>query len=250
MTERSDYYVYGLWALYAALEPDLIRYVGKGRGRRVIGSKLTRSKRVKDWIEIGEPLFDIIAANLTEVDAYDLEIQTIAKYGREGIDLGGVLLNVSTGGAGAAGYKHTAAALAKLSAVSLGRKRGPPSADHCANLAAANRGRKHTDVARANMAAAQKARADAMTQEERSAIAKAREAAKSLDERKAQTAAAISAAAAANRGRKLLPEHVAKVAAANRGRKRGPPSDETRAAILVGRQAQIAAKRAAMEIAA
>lgn len=101
---RRDYYVYVLYA------PDDImferpRYVGKGCGVRAFCSPSGRTKRVKDWIaEMGEePNFDLIAANLTEAAAFALEIELIAKYGREGIDPGGVLLNISLGGEGVSG---------------------------------------------------------------------------------------------------------------------------------------------------
>jgi hypothetical protein len=95
---RSDYYVYSLHAPADGLEHP--RYIGKGSGRRAVDK--TRSTRVRAWIdELGEkPFFDIIAANLTEAEAFALEIELITKYGREGIDEGGVLLNADKGGGG------------------------------------------------------------------------------------------------------------------------------------------------------
>ena len=84
MSERSDFYVYALYAPGDRLLEHL-RYVGKGCGRRAIQSSAgRRSKRVLEWIaEVGEPLFDLLAANLTEAEAFALEIELIAKYGRE-----------------------------------------------------------------------------------------------------------------------------------------------------------------------
>jgi hypothetical protein len=187
MSEERSFYVYGLWAP-GAFEPAQIRYVGKGSGNRAFDSK-RRSKRVKNWIaQVGEPLFDILYANLTAAEAFALEIETIAKHGREGIDPGGVLLNISLGGAGPNGMKlsdgHRAIALvnltkgrspeaaaarstamkgrklsdehrAKVSAAKRGTKQSP---EHRANIGSALRGKAISDAHRAAISAAQKVR--------------------------------------------------------------------------------------------
>ena len=187
MSEQSDYYCYALYAPDDNLEHP--RYVGKGRGRRAINNQRgQRSKRVRQWIEeLGEePFFDIIAANLTESEAFALEIELIAKYGREGIDEGGVLLNVSTGGAGAAGVKLSEERLAALSifrtAANLGRKASDVTR---ARMSAAHKGKQKSPEHIAKVMAAIHAANAAKSPEERSSIAKAREAAKTPEQRQA-----------------------------------------------------------------
>jgi NUMOD3 motif len=262
MSERS-YYVYGLWAP-GAFEPDQIRYVGKGSGKRAFDYPSRRTKRLKAWIaEIGEePLFDIIAANLTRDEAFALEIETIAKYGRE-CD-GGTLLNVTTGGAGAPGNKHTAEARARMSAALKGKPKSPEYVEKMrgraptAAIGAAadlHRGKPLSDSHRAALSAAHRGLKHSPEHVEKIA------AFHTGRRRSAETCAAISAAitgrilsdshraaiSVVQRGRPHSSEHVEKVAAANRGRKR---SSEICATISASRKAYFAAKRAAMEIAA
>jgi len=206
MTERSDFYVYCLYDPADRLL-EHPRYIGKGWGMRVVAHRTKRSARVTEWIKSElhgeEPFFDIIAANLTEAAAYALEIELIAKYGREGIDEGGKLLNVSTGGPGARGVKRSPEAIEKTTAA----------------LRAANIGRKHSDETRARMSAAQKGRKHSPESIERSASA--HRGRKRSDETRAkmkkspEQCAAISAAL---RGKPKSPDAVAKTAAANRAR--------------------------------
>jgi hypothetical protein len=101
MPARSDFYVY---VLFHPDDREMLfpRYAGKGQGVRAFGHPGSRSKDVQRWMkeELGgeEPLFDIIHSNLSEGWAFVWEIKTIARYGREGRDEGGVLLNRSIGG--------------------------------------------------------------------------------------------------------------------------------------------------------
>jgi hypothetical protein len=175
---KRDFYVYSLHDPRKDFALEYPRYVGMGSGTRAISNTgRQRSKRVKEWIaDMGvEPFFDLIAANLTEADACVLEIETIAKYGREGIDPGGTLLNVALGGPGARGVKLSDERRAKLSAV--------------------HRGKVMSAESRAKMREAQAARSP----EERSAAARAREAAKTPEERSAAASRASKAMWAARR---------------------------------------------------
>lgn len=99
------YYVYGL---YDPRDGSLI-YIGKGCGTRAMYHHCRRPAiRVKEWIETnGRPDYRTIEDNLTEEEAYDLERELIRKYGKLGIDPGGVLINVAIGGAGAPGVPKT-----------------------------------------------------------------------------------------------------------------------------------------------
>jgi hypothetical protein len=203
--ERSDYYVYALYAPDDHLEHP--RYVGKGKGRRVIATRGRRSKRVRAWIdELGEePFFDLIACNLTESEAFALEVETIAKYGREGIDDGGVLLNVSTGGAGAPGYKH--------------------SPEHIEKVAGSNRGRKRSPEAIEQTTAANRAYWAAMPPEERKAkmVHMSEMPSYWLGRKRPPRSAEHSAKlAAAKRGSKHSDATLAKMSAAHKSRKRSP----------------------------
>lgn len=63
------------------------------------------------------PVIEVVGRFETEQEAFDLEAAAIAKYGR--LDLGlGALFNLSDGGEGPIGFRHTAAAKQKISASS------------------------------------------------------------------------------------------------------------------------------------
>jgi hypothetical protein len=169
--ERKDYFVYLL------LRPDtkIPFYVGKGSGRR-ISSHFTdergnshKANIIRQAKAEGKEILGIkLATGLTEKQAFALEVEWIAKIGREP---SGPLVNKTPGGEGVSGPKnrtpeHTAKLLAihtgrefspetraKLSAALKGRKHTP---EHRAKHAAALRGRKLSDEVRANMSAAQK----------------------------------------------------------------------------------------------
>ena len=106
-------------------------YVGKGQGNRAW--KKGRNLRPTDDSRIS-----IIKDTLTETEAFDEEIRMITFYGRK--DLGtGILRNLTDGGEGTSGYKHT------------GKKLSP---EHIANLSAANTGKHRSPESRAKMSAA------------------------------------------------------------------------------------------------
>jgi NUMOD3 motif len=153
MTEQN-YYCYALYAPSDRLL-EHPRYIGKGRGDRVFRTGRQRTKRVQAWIaELGaDPLWDIVRSGMTQAEAFALEIELIAEHGREGIDEGGTLLNVSTGGAGASGYKHSADSLAKIVAIHTGRKRSDETRE---KMAAAKLGKPQSDAHKAAISAAKK----------------------------------------------------------------------------------------------
>ena len=75
-------------------------YIGKGTGKRA-WSKSRHSLKVPDKQRI-----IIMETNLTEVGAFALERFYIKWYGRK--DLGtGILRNLTDGGEGVTGYKHS-----------------------------------------------------------------------------------------------------------------------------------------------
>ncbi len=105
-------------------------YVGKGKGKRAYAKR----KGVKP-----PPIGDRIVfpyTNLTEEDAFQKEIELIAKYGRK--DNGtGILRNLTNGGEGSSGYIPTPEVLKKLRA----RKQ---TSEHIEKRRLANTGKKRS----------------------------------------------------------------------------------------------------------
>ena len=88
-----------IYYVYQYLREDQTPYyIGKGKANRINEAHALplpiKERRV------------MIAENLSEQVAFDLEIELIAKYGRK--DLGtGILRNLTDGGDGASGYRYT-----------------------------------------------------------------------------------------------------------------------------------------------
>ena len=90
-----------IYYVYQYLREDLTPYyIGKGKGKRAWDKK----HRIN--LPTTKELIQIVAHKLSEQEAHLLEIKLICQYGRK--DLGtGILRNMSNGGEGATGYKHT-----------------------------------------------------------------------------------------------------------------------------------------------
>jgi hypothetical protein len=102
MTERL-YYVYEHWRL----DRDECFYVGKGHGSRAYSLKnrnkhhqaiIAKLNRIGSAFEIR-----IVASGLSEGDAFYLEMQRIKFWQESGIDLA----NLTKGGEGPSGFKHS-----------------------------------------------------------------------------------------------------------------------------------------------
>ena len=96
----SDFYVY---AYLRSRDSETAAtgtpyYIGKGRRRRAY-NKHNNTPTPKDKANIV-----LLEQNLTEVEAHDLEVELIAKYGRKDIK-SGILHNRTDGGEGASGAK-------------------------------------------------------------------------------------------------------------------------------------------------
>jgi len=100
---------------YAYLREDgTPYYIGKGKGNRAYSKHRKHIKiPTKDKILI-------LKNNLTEEDAFKHEIYMISIFGRK--DLGnGILINLSNGGDGVSGYKHTEKTKYKMKIKALNR---------------------------------------------------------------------------------------------------------------------------------
>jgi hypothetical protein len=187
MATSNTYYVYEHWRL----DRDECFYVGKGKGSRAYSMKdrnrhhqaiCAKLNRIGSAFEVR-----IVASGLLEKEALDLECDRIAFWRNSGCDL----TNLTNGGEGISGFKHSDETRQKLSNLN----KGNPSAF---------KGKKHTDETKLAL----------------SAIAKKRGAPKLTKEQQEKVAAW-------HRGQKRSPETCAKISAKAKGRpspNKGKPS--------------------------
>jgi len=178
MATSNLFYVYEHWRL----DRDECFYVGKGKGGRAYSMKnrnrhhqaiCAKLSRIGSAFEVR-----IVAAGLLEQEAFDLERERIAFWRNSGCDL----TNLTNGGEGISGFKHSVETRQKLSNLNKG-------------MPATFKGKKHTDDTRRIL----------------SEIAKKRGAPKLTLEQKEK-------ASAWHRGRKRSPETCAKISAKAKGR--------------------------------
>ena len=97
----NNYYIY----FHINPLKNEVFYVGKGKDKRA-WKKISRSTHWKNIVKKYGYIIDIIEQNLTEEEAFEREIFYIKKIGRK--DLGsGSLINMTDGGEGSSGLKHT-----------------------------------------------------------------------------------------------------------------------------------------------
>lgn len=216
------FYVYEHW------RPDqnVCFYVGKGSKQRAYNFHRRREGSINHLRIVSElkilgfsPEVRFVQLGLSEVEAFDLEIERIRFWKAQGV----VLANMTDGGDGVAGRKLSAEAVQKLKnrifteehrrKISEAKKDVAQSPDHIAKASAARRGKKHP---RASV-------------EARSALMRGRK-------RPPEVGAKISAALKGKpnfknrglipwcKGKHLSQETKDKMSAARRGRKRGPMS--------------------------
>ena len=113
--------------------------------------------------------------------------------------------NLTDGGEGFIGYRHSPETLAKISEI---KKNSPRAAEQIARLAELNRGRHPTPEARAKMSASRKGRT--ISAEHRAKLIAANTGKQFTPERRAKISAA-------HRGKSISIEHRAKISATSRG---------------------------------
>ena len=103
-------------------------YVGctkdKHRPNRKYGIGSKNPKRTIEWYNrcLNKFTYTIVADNLTQELAYELEEFLITQYGRIGFDVNGILVNKSIGGFGGNGTIHSEESKLKISKAKKGRK--------------------------------------------------------------------------------------------------------------------------------
>ena len=112
----KEYYIYR----HIRLDTGLPFYIGKGSGKGRANSK----DRNPYWHNIVNKVgykVEIMLYNLSEKEAFDKEKYFIRLYGRRDLETG-ILINMTNGGEGASGYKHTEETKKKLSISHKGKK--------------------------------------------------------------------------------------------------------------------------------
>lgn len=143
----KNYYVYIY--LDESLNPY---YVGMGKGRRALQKHLYVDVPPFDRIQVREQ-------GMTEEQAWDLEVELIAKIGRESLNEG-PLKNLSPGGMGAkSGWNHSENTKRRISESLKGRKikdtsryKGTTTPEWAEKVRQARLGVKHTQERKDNIA--------------------------------------------------------------------------------------------------
>jgi hypothetical protein len=144
-----------IYYIYAYLRKDgTPYYIGKGSGNRAWADHKTRSGKPCGGIQRPEDndYITLLETNLTELGAFALERRYIRWYGRKSNNTG-ILRNLTDGGDGISGWKHSEETKEKCRSGNIGKKRSeetklkmrlaklgkPKSAEHKANMSKAQK---------------------------------------------------------------------------------------------------------------
>lgn len=168
-----------IFYVYAHIRNDsnTVFYIGKGKERRAF-VKRSRSTYWKRIVQKAGYTVKLLAENLSESEALELEILIISEYRRFGVNL----CNLTDGGEGSSGYKHSFESIEKIKIIQKNRKpmsletkqkislihKGKPknrTEEHTKKLNASrkgrtphNKGKKFSDETRAKLSASMKGR--------------------------------------------------------------------------------------------
>ena len=140
----NSYYV------YCIIDPIKCQpfYIGKGKGNRAFShlKGKTSAKRVNDKIKSlrakgVEPIVQLLHENLEEKNAYDIETNLIAQYGRKDFDEGGILMNICEDNRPPKRYEQSQETRLKISAAMKGKNK---------NKVPWNKGKPHKRGAQTN----------------------------------------------------------------------------------------------------
>jgi len=147
-TLSANYYT------YAYLREDgSPYYVGKGSGDRIFSN----IRSIHKPSNISRIVF--LRENMTEKESFDNEVEMIKLWGRKNLG-NGLLRNMTDGGEGVSGHKHTEEHKKNMSLSHLGKKyrqrqggmrRRNMSEETKAKIRLAITGRKHTEESKAKM---------------------------------------------------------------------------------------------------
>jgi hypothetical protein len=211
---------------YAHYKPEQggLFYIGKGQGNRAYNT----NKRNPHWVRIvnkyGKPDVEVLAYWDTEKEAFDHEKLLIASFR----DMGFVLANVTDGGEGCVGLRHTDEVKQRISSLNKGRKL---TQEQLEKLRLASTGRKHTQETKDYLKKINLERV--LTDEQKSKISEA-------GKRKKLSAEAKDKIRQKALGRKMSEEHRAIISATHKGKKQSPEQINKR---IASRLATIAAKK-------
>ena len=109
----NDFYVYR----YIRLDTNTPFYVGKGSNKRAFDLKKDRNQYFKNIVKSTHYELEFILEDLTEAQAFSKEKEFIKLYKSEGY----CEANLTNGGEGVTGYRHTDSSKAKLSIANKGK---------------------------------------------------------------------------------------------------------------------------------
>lgn len=139
---ENKFYVYG----HYTKDTNELFYVGKGVGVRA----WSRDKRSRWWTRtVNKHGLEIklLFENLTESEAHDKEMKLIQQHGRRNNNTG-ILINLTEGGEGISGYKHTESTKRIISNKLSGRTLSEP---HKTAISKSNAGKVVSEEERVNM---------------------------------------------------------------------------------------------------